>query len=204
LKVSADSIELNPSATEGLLFSNIPAIALTGVAYDAHLLAVDPVTNKVYRDTVPSNDRHLFTGTHAYKTQEDLPIGSSVALTGGSLALTTSTSQTNCVGIIQQGMQASEDAPITISTGEVVTSGNVYYVAAVGDSIKGDLQGFKVCNEGGAISAGDLLVTSSTAGRLMKQADDIIRSSTVGKAMQDVTFNDSGEADDIYGFIYCG
>jgi hypothetical protein len=38
----------------------------------------------------------------------------------------------------------------------------------------------------------------------MKQADDIIRSSTVGKAMQDVTFNDSGEADDIYGFIYCG
>tara|TARA_B100001989_G_scaffold219145_1_gene170982 strand:- start:2528 stop:4075 length:1548 start_codon:yes stop_codon:yes gene_type:complete len=204
LSITADSVNLN-AVTDLKLVGATPGDLNQGLgASSTFLLAVDPNTGKVYRDNTNTATRSLFTGTHAYRSQEDLPIGSSVTLTGGSLALTTSTSQTNCAGIIQQGMQASEDAPITTSTGEVVTSGNVYYVAAVGDSIKGDLLGFKVCNEGGDISEGDLLVTSSTPGRLMKQADDIIRSSTVGKAMQDVTFNDSGEADDIYGFIYCG
>lgn len=169
------------------------------------LVVVDP-SGQVYKS---DENSHLlvntpFTGTHIYKSQEDLPLGSSVSLTVASLALTTSASQANCVGIVQRKVQATEEAPVTTSLGEVVTSGNVYYVAAVGDSIKGDLRGFKVCNEGGDISAGDLLVTSSVPGRLMKQSDDVIRASTVGKAMQAVTFNDQGQADNVYGFLYCG
>ena len=64
--------------------------------------------------------------------------------------------------------------------------------------------GFKVCNEGGAISQGDLLCTSSTPGYLMKQDDDIIKSYTVGKSMQDVEFDESGRATGVYGYIYCG
>ncbi len=77
-------------------------------------------------------------------------------------------------------------------------------VAAVGDSRSGECQGFNVCNENGDIQPGDLLVTSSTPGYLMKQDDDIIRSCTVGKAMEAVTFDANGQATGVYGYIYCG
>ena len=88
----------------------------------------------------------------------------------------------------------------------------MWKVASLGDSrqeaddssTQPDLAGFKVCNEGGAIEAGDLLCTSSTAGYLMKQDDDIIHGYTVGKAMEDVTFDENGQASGIYGYIYCG
>tara|TARA_B100001123_G_scaffold356893_1_gene410776 strand:+ start:4088 stop:5467 length:1380 start_codon:yes stop_codon:yes gene_type:complete len=86
----------------------------------------------------------------------------------------------------------------------------VWKVASIGDSRQPrdtnitNLLGFKVCDEGGAISVGDLLCTSSIAGHLMKQDDDIIRSYTVGKAMQDVTFDSEGLSSDVYGYIYCG
>lgn len=45
-----------------------------------------------------------------------------------------------------------------------------------------------VCGLGGDITKGDLIVTSSMAGKGMKQADDIVRSYTVAKARQNVTF----------------
>jgi len=85
----------------------------------------------------------------------------------------------------------------------------LWKLAALGDSRQSnygttDLTGFKVCNEGGEVSAGDLLCTSTTPGFLMKQSDDIMRSYTVGKAMEDVTFDGNGQATGIYGYIYCG
>jgi hypothetical protein len=59
----------------------------------------------------------------------------------------------------------------------------------------------KICDEGGAVSAGDLLVTSSTPGFLKKQLDgaetsydDVCRDYTVAKAVDDVTFDGNGEA----------
>mgnify|MGYP001236872965 CR=1 FL=1 len=66
------------------------------------------------------------------------------------------------------------------------------------------LSGFKVCDEGGPISAGDLLCTSSKTGRLMKQPDDLMHSYTVAKAMESVSFDDDGNADGVYGYVYCG
>jgi hypothetical protein len=88
---------------------------------------------------------------------------------------------------------------------------SVWKVASVGDSRqpRSDdgsdyLKGFKVCNENGDIVTGDLLCTSSTPGYLMKQGDDIIKSYTVGKSMEDVVFDGEGKAVDIYGYIYCG
>lgn len=48
-----------------------------------------------------------------------------------------------------------------------------------------------VNNEGGNIAAGDLIVTSSTAGVGMKQADNIVRSITVAKAREAVIFTDT-------------
>ena len=85
----------------------------------------------------------------------------------------------------------------------------LWKLAAVGDSRQSNygttaLTGFKVCNEGGEVSAGDLLCTSTTPGFLMKQSDDIMRSYTVGKAMEDVTFDSGGQATGIYGYVYCG
>jgi hypothetical protein len=46
-----------------------------------------------------------------------------------------------------------------------------------------------VCGLGGNISNGDLITTSTMAGKGMKQSDNIIRSCTLGKARQDVIFD---------------
>ena len=48
------------------------------------------------------------------------------------------------------------------------------------------------------------ICTSSVTGHLMKQDDDILRAYTVGKAVQDVVFDESGKASGVYGYLYCG
>jgi len=61
-----------------------------------------------------------------------------------------------------------------------------------------------VCGEGGNISKGDLIVTSSTPGKGMKQADDILRSYTVAKAREDVTFSTPNEVKMVACIYLCG
>jgi hypothetical protein len=61
-----------------------------------------------------------------------------------------------------------------------------------------------VCGEGGNISKGDLIVTSSTPGKGMKQSDDIVRSYTVAKAREDVTFADPTEVKMVACIYLCG
>lgn len=73
----------------------------------------------------------------------------------------------------------------------------VVYVNAVGEGK------INVCGENGDISAGDLIVTSSTAGKGMKQSDDIIRSYTVAKAREAATFS-AGEIKQIACIYLCG
>ena len=46
-----------------------------------------------------------------------------------------------------------------------------------------------VCGLGGNIEAGDLLMTSALPGKAQKQPDDIVRSSTLGKAREAMTFD---------------
>lgn len=60
-----------------------------------------------------------------------------------------------------------------------------------------------VCGEGGDIEIGDLIVTSSMPGKGMKQADDIVRSITVAKARQPVTFSGPTDVQTI-ACIYLG
>lgn len=60
-----------------------------------------------------------------------------------------------------------------------------------------------VCGEGGDIQAGDLIVTSSTLGKGMKQGDDILRSYTVAKAREAATFQ-AGEVKMISCIYLCG
>jgi hypothetical protein len=61
-----------------------------------------------------------------------------------------------------------------------------------------------VCGEAGNIAAGDLIVTSSMAGKGMKQADDIVRSRTAAKARESVTFDTPGQVKQIACIYLCG
>ena len=61
-----------------------------------------------------------------------------------------------------------------------------------------------MCGENGTIEAGDLIVTSSIAGKGMKQSDDIVRSITVAKARETVTFNSPTEVKQIACIYLCG
>ena len=113
-----------------------------------------------------------------------------------------------CCGIVESCTSINELDEFTLNLNslksETPSSGFFITVASVGDSRTRSMQGFNICNENGDIQAGDLLVTSSTPGYLMKQDDDIIRSCTVGKAMENVVFNEQGQATGVYGYLYCG
>lgn len=130
-----------------------------------------------------------FTGVHMFDVQpnSNISIGDAVIVVNHTAMLTTIPNDKRVAGIVFE-----------------ILENNRVSVASVGDNECGQLKGFKVCNENGTISAGDLLTTSSTAGYLMKQSDDIMRSSTVGKSAVDVVFDNNNLAVDVYGFIYCG
>lgn len=61
-----------------------------------------------------------------------------------------------------------------------------------------------ICGEGGDIEAGDLIVTSSMPGKGMKQLDDIVRSITVAKARESVTFSSPTEVKQVACIYLCG
>jgi len=61
-----------------------------------------------------------------------------------------------------------------------------------------------VCGENGNIEIGDLIVSSSTTGKGMKQDDDIIRSCTVAKAREAVTFASASTVKQIACIYLCG
>ena len=61
-----------------------------------------------------------------------------------------------------------------------------------------------VCGEGGDLEVGDLIVTSSLPGKGMKQSDDIIRSYTVAKCREPVTFSSPTEVKMVACIYLCG
>ena len=84
-----------------------------------------------------------------------------------------------------------------------------------------DVVGFKICNQNGLVSKGDLVCTSDTPGYLMKQPSEYvitsfsasvpqyeerqnINSFTVGKVMESCSFDESGKVEGVYGYLYCG
>ncbi len=57
----------------------------------------------------------------------------------------------------------------------------------------------KLCDEGGAILAGDLLCTCTMSGYLKKQTDSTVHAHTIGQAITDITFtNGTAENQSIY------
>jgi hypothetical protein len=61
-----------------------------------------------------------------------------------------------------------------------------------------------VCGEAGNIEAGDLIVTSSIPGKGMRQDNDVIRSCTVAKARESVTFSSATQVKMIACTYLCG
>jgi hypothetical protein len=139
-----------------------------------------------------------FTGSHVYPCDTEIPVGSCVVLNNGKAEIASSARAKNCVGV------AIVSKIITTDSLSGTSEGLKVLVAAVGDNRASGLTGFLVCNENGQVEAGDLLCTSSTPGYLMKQDDDIIRSYTVGKALETPVLDSDGKASGVYGFLYCG
>lgn len=61
-----------------------------------------------------------------------------------------------------------------------------------------------VCGENGNIARGDLIVTSSRPGKGMRQSDDILRSHTVARAREDMTFDSADDVKMIACIYLCG
>ena len=139
-----------------------------------------------------------FTGTHIYKTDEtDLQVGEAVCLVGQKIVRATGAKSKTCVGIY-----AGQSWKIQDSLGNPCNDddGWGHAVIALGDTRfhQTDTETVGVLVDG-SVTAGDLLCTSSTAGKLTVQDDDIIHSYTVGKAME----SGDGSAP-IYSYIYSG
>jgi hypothetical protein len=80
---------------------------------------------------------------------------------------------------------------------ELQTTYKVVQVNAVGEGQ------INVCGENGNIQAGDLIVASSIPGKGMRQLDDIVRSITVAKARESVSFSEPTEVQ-LIACIYLG
>ena len=97
------------------------------------------------------------------------------------------------------------------------SNGNFTFVTSSYQAVSG----FKICNQGGDVTKGDLLCTSDTPGYLMKQPVEYvitefsgsnpvydtrqnINSFTVGKSMESCSFDSNGKTEGVYGYIYCG
>ncbi len=61
-----------------------------------------------------------------------------------------------------------------------------------------------VCGEGGDMEIGDLIVTSSIAGKGMRQSDDIMRSITVAEVRENVKFDSPDQVKMVAVIYHCG
>jgi hypothetical protein len=176
--------------------------------------------------------KEVFTAGHQYVklNSESVDVGDLVKLDSNNQIIKSTTAKdTEIVGILwkepRSGSDAYDSLGDTFAENERDTK-TMWKVASIGDSYESGsrslLPGFKVCNQGGDVSRGDLLCSSDTAGYLMKQPPEFVITSfdgdnnpqyearqsqcsyTVAKAMEDVTFDSSGLAVGVYGYLYCG
>jgi len=154
-----------------------------------------------------------FSATHRYvvASGEEIEAGDAVSLNEDlELELCTSAYDPMCVGIMT-GEELIDTKPegVIDSTGKTHTSGTaLYHIVSNGDSyckVGGivTLEGIKVCDQNGNITAGDFLCTSDIPGHLMGQT---ISGSeyTVAKCLENITFGGFTTVSGIYAFLRCG
>lgn len=94
-----------------------------------------------------------------------------------------------------------DEKTVTTYNPILATIQNEYYsvnVNAVGEGM------INVCGEGGDIQAGDLIVSSSIPGKGMKQSDNVVRSVTVAKARENMTFAGASDIKQVACIYLCG
>lgn len=156
------------------------------------------------RDIYTNGAVTTFTGAHIYKlsTTNTPSEGDAVKLISRQLQKCTSAEDKACIGVLtSKVITASISKPVFDGFNDNHTSGDFSVVASTGDTRTGNLIGAKLCDEGGAIEDGDLLVTASKAGFLKKQSDDVVRGNTVAQARETVSFDGNGEATGQYVYI---
>ena len=91
------------------------------------------------------------------------------------------------------------DTVIEATSSYTIPAGyKVIFVNALGEGA------LNVCGENGNIELGDLIVSSSIPGKGMRQDDDIVRSYTVAKARESVTFDSPTQVKRIACIYLCG
>jgi hypothetical protein len=100
---------------------------------------------------------------------------------------------------MEHGVQQIEVITITKPEYETLLEENtLVLVNALGEGL------INVCGENGNLAVGDLIVTSSTPGKGMKQADDIVRSITVARSRETVTFASPTDVQQVACIYLCG
>jgi len=199
-------MNVNPHSSVGAGLWNAYFKADSAVFTGYHYYAKkNPTILYTEEDTIPSGKK-----VGDVKTQgETFEMGDVIVYENGKVTKCTKAHATNVVGIYS-GHPMPGGRWLSNNKDDIATEEHALEVASVGDSqdwnktVTHYLSGFKVCNENGAIASGDLLCSASKTGYLMKQDGTTITTETVGKSMDDVTFESDGTATGIYGFLYCG
>lgn len=126
-----------------------------------------------------------------------------------TMTLSSEAEQAGVLGVfVARYAPVAEWAPAAMTEADAVTpvAEWTYYLAthdlvvinAVGEG------SVNVCGQGGDIAKGDLLCASDMPGKAMKQADNIVRSTSVARAREDMTFAAPEEVKQIACVYGCG
>ena len=164
-------------------------------------------------DVVVTGTVNPFTGSHVCLTTSTLQQGDIVVDTGtvnkidvsnvvGEVSISTTTNEKAALGVYVKSITKDSLISHYDSSGpfsSIDATGKTFcQINAVGEGQ------INVCDEGGSIAVGDLIVTSSIDGKGMKQSDDIVRNYTVAKARESATFSSDTEIKQIACVYLCG
>jgi hypothetical protein len=116
--------------------------------------------------------------------------------------------QVGAIGVLVSQRPLLAGVPAALMEGKVIT--DPAYVDTLAETydntvINGVGEGaVNVCGENGDINIGDFIVTSSIPGKGMKQADNVMRSYTIARARQAVTFSSPTEVKLVACIYLCG
>ena len=176
--------------------------------------------NGAYAGYAASGTWSPFTGSHdglieigTDIVEGDIVVDSDIVSTKVSDSLTIITksnapNQPGALGIFVSQRPLKAGVPAALMEGGVITDPALIDTLAEtynNTVINGVGEGaVNVCGEGGDIQIGDLIVTSSVSGKGMKQADDVVRSYTVARAREAVTFSSPTEVKLVACIYLCG
>jgi len=163
-------------------------------------------------DVVVTGTVNPFTGSHICLTSSPYDVGDIVIDTGtvhkvdvsnvvGEISQSTAAEQKAVVGVFVKSFEDDAFATNIDPQGlfkDITTNKTYCQINSVGEGQ------INVCGENGDIEVGDLIVTASLNGKGMKQSDDVVRSYTVAKAREAVTFSSPTEVKQIACIYMCG